>query len=359
MLRRRWTIDSLECFGARFECWRDVFHTLRSVRPKRQLSEEEQFACVDGLFIELYAISANARVFLLGIARDGLVPTHDGLFTFHEEVRAWYGRRGAVPGLVSALNASALSFPCRAPRRCTIVTAFLATRCTRMSTKPCASAASGSGAAIGMNGSRRYAIAREAPRRTGHGRKVVVAPGTDDHLTGCCSLVAQSSTHISRGLFAVADWTLVETNCELVTFLDRWPLVPLVRRELGLTSPRGGEHTIDEDFWSMAHSEVALANAAQLDELFFDSVYSAEVQTIRRVRSGAPLRSLLCDCPSLMLPPRLATANHTMRDARGHHVAPIPCARVAHQADTARVAASLPFERATSPARSCRQLLRF
>eukprot|EP00966_Prymnesium_polylepis_P245997 5690267-Prymnesium_polylepis.1 len=100
-----------------------------------------------------------------------------------------------------------------------------------------------------------------------------------------------SSTHISRGIFAVADWTLVEANCELVTFLDRWPLVPLVRRELGLNSPQEGEHTVDEEFWRTMHSDVARANAAQLDELFFDSVNSAEVQRCRRVRTGAPLTS--------------------------------------------------------------------
>jgi hypothetical protein len=87
VLRRRWDITSLDCFGARFPSWRSLFVALSTLPPPREdtLSNEERDQLASGEMIELHALSRPARLFLLGIARDGFFPTADGLFTYHEE----------------------------------------------------------------------------------------------------------------------------------------------------------------------------------------------------------------------------------------------------------------------------------
>ena len=67
-----------------------------------------------------------------------------------------------------------------------------------------------------------------------------------------------STLSISRGVFSLAgEWQLVETNEEIVSFLDRHPVVPLLRREVGFSIGA------DEHLWK----DLTRGNARQVEML--------------------------------------------------------------------------------------------
>ena len=82
-----------------------------------------------------------------------------------------------------------------------------------------------------------------------------------------------STLSISRGVFASSgEWQLVETNEEIVNYLDAHPVVPLVRREVGISVG------VDESLWRVAHAGLSRANTHQV-ELLVDATDADEPTT--------------------------------------------------------------------------------
>lgn len=85
MVLRRYALDeSRAALGVLLPTWKETFIFLSEHRvPEFEMAPKFSHSCHGGL-IELWATGEKARKFLLGIAR-GFMPTHDGLFTHHEE----------------------------------------------------------------------------------------------------------------------------------------------------------------------------------------------------------------------------------------------------------------------------------
>ena len=203
VLQRRWSLDSLDAFGAKFGSWNALFHALRQLKPTRlnNLSSASRAALRDGALISVHGLEPPACCFLVGVAMGGLFPTADGLFTHHEDGASPIHYRHSL----SAAESAALD-------------EYDASR-------------------VRLGGSWEWSCDR-------------------------AEWFPCSTTSITRGVFSAAgEWDLADSNLEIVDYLHDWPVVPLVLRECALAPNTASD---DDAFWCMAHADVCKANEQQV-----------------------------------------------------------------------------------------------
>ena len=225
--------------------------TLKQRRqPRFPSPRAESEACVRALAI----LTGAARRFLLGIGQGGFFPTHDGIFTYHEEAATPVHYRHRALAETRASHIRDLD--------------------------------SGQVRAL------------EEPLLDYHPHELRVG--------GCwqwsCDRLEWFGTEQlspSRGCFGVG-WQLVNTNREIVSFLHQWPLMPLVRRESAYYAPLTGvsEETVatagrgplqsaskwpseaeDDALWLTFHKDLCLANGRQVSQCLAGAVTSDEPTT--------------------------------------------------------------------------------
>ena len=217
-------------------------------QPRFPSPRAESEACVRALAI----LTGAARRFLLGIGQGGFFPTHDGIFTYHEEA------------------ATPVHYRHRA---------LAETRASPMRDLD-------SGQVMDL----------EEPLLDYHPHELRVGGGWE----WSCDRIEWFGTEAlspSRGCFGVG-WQLVNTNREIVSFLHQWPLMPLVRRESAYYAPLTGvsEEALataerrplqstwpteaeDDALWLAFHKDLCLANSRQVSQCLAGAITSDEPTT--------------------------------------------------------------------------------